>query len=113
MKKILKKDESAVDYSDINELAEDCSPCKIEEKDIEDEIPSSKLSADKTDYDSDIRDDKELMPPPSLPLRSISIESQKSGNEGDGENKQEKKKQKKTKHTSCCNVTFKICKRRC
>lgn len=29
-----------------------CFELQIEEKDIEDEIPSSKLSADKTDYDS-------------------------------------------------------------
>ncbi|XP_037910415.1 transcription initiation factor TFIID subunit 1 isoform X2 [Hermetia illucens] len=95
-----KKDDDAVDYSDINELAEDCPVIKTE-CDIEDEIPASTVSIDSKDGivttvktesgDGDNkRDDKELMPPPSLPLRSSSQESIKGGSDGDLDIKQEK-----------------------
>ncbi|XP_055377436.1 transcription initiation factor TFIID subunit 1 [Condylostylus longicornis] len=86
------KNENAIDYSDINELAEDFSSPPRESNnqssnddyDIEDEIPASKLSADikndgslkdeKSDSDTDKKDDKELMPPPSLPLKTSTYE---------------------------------------
>lgn len=72
------KDSSAVDFSDINELAEDL-PSENEdilskdlslsdEYDIEDEIPASKLTTDATSSENENTntkiDEKKLMPPP-------------------------------------------------
>ncbi|XP_016997522.2 transcription initiation factor TFIID subunit 1 isoform X6 [Drosophila takahashii] len=60
--------EDAIDYSDITELSEDCPRTPPEDStsydDLEDAIPASKVEAKLT------KDDKELMPPPSAPMRS-------------------------------------------
>ncbi|XP_036675248.3 transcription initiation factor TFIID subunit 1 isoform X5 [Drosophila suzukii] len=60
--------DDAIDYSDITELSEDCPRTPPEEStsydDLEDAIPASKVEAKLT------KDDKELMPPPSAPMRS-------------------------------------------
>ncbi|XP_030373648.1 transcription initiation factor TFIID subunit 1 isoform X4 [Scaptodrosophila lebanonensis] len=67
----IKAQEDAIDYSDINELSEDCprsppaQPTNLSSyDDLEDAIPASKVEAKPT------KDDKELMPPPSAPMRS-------------------------------------------
>ncbi|KAL7730813.1 hypothetical protein ACLKA6_003581 [Drosophila palustris] len=83
----IKAQDDAIDYSDINELSEDCprtpSPPAAAAKataeeaatststfdDLEDAIPASKVEAKPT------KDDKELMPPPSTPIRSTSTSS--------------------------------------
>lgn len=106
------KDTNAVDYSDINELSEDCpktppSDVQITEtenktdssnilEDLEDAIPASKVC-------SSIKDDKELMPPPSTPVRTQSntaqeTQSKQSGSDSgmDTDVKPEKCKQIKT-----------------
>ncbi|XP_016954099.1 transcription initiation factor TFIID subunit 1 isoform X2 [Drosophila biarmipes] len=60
--------DDAIDYSDITELSEDCPRTPPEDAtsygDLEDAIPASKVEAKMT------KDDKELMPPPSAPMRS-------------------------------------------
>ncbi|XP_011211666.2 transcription initiation factor TFIID subunit 1 isoform X2 [Bactrocera dorsalis] len=66
------KDDSAIDYSDITELSEDCprTPPSNEQsilEDLEDAIPASKVEAS-----SITKDDKELMPPPLAPIRNMS-----------------------------------------
>ncbi|KQS38511.1 transcription initiation factor TFIID subunit 1 isoform X2 [Drosophila erecta] len=64
----VKAQDDAIDYSDITELSEDCPRTPPEETtsydDLEDAIPASKVEAKLT------KDDKELMPPPSAPMRS-------------------------------------------
>ncbi|XP_043656395.1 transcription initiation factor TFIID subunit 1 isoform X4 [Drosophila teissieri] len=64
----VKAQDDAIDYSDITELSEDCPrtpPGEITSyDDLEDAIPASKVEAKLT------KDDKELMPPPSAPMRS-------------------------------------------
>ncbi|XP_032593428.1 transcription initiation factor TFIID subunit 1 isoform X2 [Drosophila grimshawi] len=83
----IKAQDDAIDYSDINELSEDCPrtpspPVKpVDEAttsastfdDLEDAIPATKVEAKPT------KDDKELMPPPSAPMRSAGTAS--SGSE--------------------------------
>ncbi|XP_037955889.1 transcription initiation factor TFIID subunit 1 isoform X1 [Teleopsis dalmanni] len=65
------KDEDAVDFFDIEEFSEDCSRSPvtavhtISGEDLEDAIPANKVEASHLK-----KDDKELMPPPSLPTRS-------------------------------------------
>ncbi|XP_016997518.2 transcription initiation factor TFIID subunit 1 isoform X3 [Drosophila takahashii] len=68
--------EDAIDYSDITELSEDCPRTPPEDStsydDLEDAIPASKVEAKlniKQHYFA-AKDDKELMPPPSAPMRS-------------------------------------------
>ncbi|XP_017847616.1 transcription initiation factor TFIID subunit 1 isoform X2 [Drosophila busckii] len=71
---VIKAQDDAIDYSDINELSEDCprSPPPLLEiqtstptfDDLEDAIPASKVEAKPND--------KELMPPPSTPMRGAS-----------------------------------------
>ncbi|XP_073816142.1 TATA-box binding protein associated factor 1 isoform X2 [Musca autumnalis] len=79
------KDSNAVDYSDINELSEDCPKTPPSEsqqstegsenktdstnilEDLEDAIPATKVQSNAC---SSIKDDKELMPPPSTPVRT-------------------------------------------
>ncbi|XP_030565092.1 transcription initiation factor TFIID subunit 1 isoform X3 [Drosophila novamexicana] len=84
---LIKAQDDAIDYSDINELSEDCPrtpspPSQPSEEaatsastydDLEDAIPATKVEAKSN------KDDKELMPPPSAPMRSASATS--SGNE--------------------------------
>ncbi|XP_032291391.1 transcription initiation factor TFIID subunit 1 isoform X5 [Drosophila virilis] len=84
---LIKAQDDAIDYSDINELSEDCPrtpspPSQPSEEaatsastydDLEDAIPATKVEAKSN------KDDKELMPPPSAPMRSASAPS--SGNE--------------------------------
>ncbi|EDW96463.1 transcription initiation factor TFIID subunit 1 isoform X1 [Drosophila yakuba] len=64
----VKAQDDAIDYSDITELSEDCPRTPPEDitsyDDLEDAIPASKVEAKLT------KDDKELMPPPSAPMRS-------------------------------------------
>ncbi|XP_033167357.1 transcription initiation factor TFIID subunit 1 isoform X1 [Drosophila mauritiana] len=64
----VKAQDDAIDYSDITELSEDCPRTPPAETttydDLEDAIPASKVEAKLT------KDDKELMPPPSAPMRS-------------------------------------------
>ncbi|KPU79562.1 uncharacterized protein Dana_GF17182, isoform D [Drosophila ananassae] len=68
----VKAQDDAIDYSDITELSEDCPRTPPEQKetasssydDLEDAIPASKVETKLT------KDDKELMPPPSAPVRS-------------------------------------------
>ncbi|XP_004536590.1 transcription initiation factor TFIID subunit 1 isoform X1 [Ceratitis capitata] len=69
------KDDNAIDYSDITELSEDCprTPPRVEQRtteDLEDAIPATKVEAS-----SVTKDDKELMPPPLAPIRSVSTNS--------------------------------------
>ncbi|XP_064556532.1 transcription initiation factor TFIID subunit 1 isoform X3 [Drosophila montana] len=84
---LIKAQDDAIDYSDINELSEDCPrtpspPSQPSDEaatpastydDLEDAIPATKVEAKSN------KDDKELMPPPSAPMRSASAPS--SGNE--------------------------------
>lgn len=81
------KDNDAVDYSDITELSEDCPktpPSDLNKgnevastlEDLEDAIPASKVQSNAGN--SATKDDKELMPPPSTPIRTQS----NSGGEG-------------------------------
>ncbi|KAH8381371.1 hypothetical protein KR093_003697 [Drosophila rubida] len=75
----IKAQDDAIDYSDITELSEDCPrtppptapPIEAASTfdDLEDAIPASKVEAKPT------KDDKELMPPPSVPMRSINTSS--------------------------------------
>ncbi|XP_017130744.1 transcription initiation factor TFIID subunit 1 isoform X3 [Drosophila elegans] len=64
----VKAQDDAIDYSDITELSEDCPRTPPEDSsnydDLEDAIPASKVETKLT------KDDKELMPPPSAPMRS-------------------------------------------
>ncbi|XP_017030698.1 transcription initiation factor TFIID subunit 1 isoform X2 [Drosophila kikkawai] len=67
----IRAQDDAIDYSDITELSEDCPRTPPETlqalstfDDLEDAIPASKVEAKLT------KDDKELMPPPSAPMRS-------------------------------------------
>lgn len=97
------KNADAVDYSDITELSEDCPKTppsvKSEEKleasngmqDLEEAIPATTVQAGTTSN----KDDKELMPPPSIPLRTSTADMQcKSGSDSgmDTDTKQEKRK---------------------
>lgn len=101
-----KKADEAIDYSDINELADDL-PTSIQpsqslymgssdDYDIEDAIPVNKVSADSADdlfqnhlieskdsSDGDLstNDDKQLMPPPSLPIKPVNHDQIKSGSD--------------------------------
>lgn len=113
-----KKDDSAVDFSDITELAEDLQTTmqatKVESgddyDDVEDAIPATKVSVDnvasakETDKDKptasssdgetkEADNDKELMPPPTLPLKSVNsnAESVKTEITETSESKSEKK----------------------
>ncbi|KAM7364185.1 TATA-box binding protein associated factor 1 isoform 2-T2 [Cochliomyia hominivorax] len=87
------KNADAVDYSDINELSEDCPKTPPAEKDndkpdsgsnlqdLEEAIPASTVQAG-TCSGTVGKDDKELMPPPSIPLRTSSNDMQnKSGSD--------------------------------
>lgn len=80
------KNVDAVDYSDITELSEDCPktpPIELSTRkdetpdvlqDLEDAIPASTVQAG---IDEQVnKDDKELMPPPSMPLRNQNINIQ-------------------------------------
>ncbi|XP_017474029.1 PREDICTED: transcription initiation factor TFIID subunit 1 isoform X2 [Rhagoletis zephyria] len=69
------KHDNAIDYSDINELSEDCprTPPPNDAnmlEDLEDAIPATKVETS-----SLTKDDKELMPPPLAPIRSVSTSS--------------------------------------
>ena len=76
------KNADAVDYSDITELSEDCPktpPLETDEKkesaandiqDLEEAIPASTVQAGIGSTSSTNKDDKELMPPPSVPVRN-------------------------------------------
>ncbi|XP_067618163.1 transcription initiation factor TFIID subunit 1 isoform X3 [Eurosta solidaginis] len=79
------KDDNAIDYSDINELSEDCPrtppPAVATQnmmEDLEDAIPATKVEAGGL-----TKDDKELMPPPLAPIRRLST----SGNSADAATK--------------------------
>lgn len=74
------KAEDAIDYSDINELAEDASPGEptlaasenSTEEDIEAMLPAAKLSLDQTTNGGVAKKDEDLMPPPLLvPSKAI------------------------------------------
>lgn len=77
------KNDDAVDYSDITELSEDCpktppleksddkkESISIDIQDLEDAIPATTVQAGVSSLSSANRDDKELMPPPSIPVRN-------------------------------------------
>lgn len=78
------KNDDAIDYSDITELSEDCPKTppppvtvsstqgnKADEtnilEDLEDAIPATKVQSSTC---ASTKDDKELMPPPSTPVRA-------------------------------------------
>ncbi|XP_055848385.1 transcription initiation factor TFIID subunit 1 isoform X1 [Episyrphus balteatus] len=87
----MQKDENAVDYSDITEMSEDCPHSPPKSVDLDDAIPASKVTADGMKVD-----DKELMPPPSAPVRSTSIsEGTKPGETTEAEKNNEKQIEKK------------------
>ncbi|XP_030243752.1 transcription initiation factor TFIID subunit 1 isoform X5 [Drosophila navojoa] len=80
----IKAQDDAIDYSDINELSEDCPrtpspPAQQADEgapifdDLEDAIPATKVEAKSS------KDDKELMPPPCAPMRNANATS--AGNE--------------------------------
>ncbi|XP_013119085.1 transcription initiation factor TFIID subunit 1 isoform X2 [Stomoxys calcitrans] len=89
------KDDNAVDYSDITELSEDCpktppseiqtmEAIKSEElnmlEDLEDAIPATKVQS----ISCTSKDDKELMPPPSTPVRTQTNSTQEGQSKQSG-----------------------------
>lgn len=112
-----KKSDTAIDFSEITELAEDLQTTMQAAKkengddydDVEEAIPATKVSADaaetvKNDSATDTNtngnnneskgkdNDKELMPPPSIPLKTqTSTESNKSESSESAESKADKK----------------------
>ncbi|XP_037823798.1 transcription initiation factor TFIID subunit 1 isoform X1 [Lucilia sericata] len=100
------KDADAVDYSDITELSEDCPKTPPTQKttddkadslqDLEEAIPASTVQAGVSSAIN--KDDKELMPPPSIPVRNNMQDMPvKSGSDSgmDSDSKQEKAPERK------------------